>query len=85
MKSLTLHALDDQLANLLKNRANEMSISMNELAKRLLAESLGIKTSVKPPHRDEFAPYCGTWTEADVTEFERAVSNLEEVDEGDWQ
>ncbi len=60
MKSLTLHAMDDQLAMQIKRRAGELSISMNELAKRILAEGLGIKTPEKPPHRDDFAPFCGT-------------------------
>ena len=85
MKSLTLHAMDDQLADQIKRRAAELSISMNELAKRLLAEALGIKTPAKPPHRDDFAPFCGTWTERDAKEFDQRVADMEAVDAEDWQ
>ena len=84
MKSLTLHAMDDQLADLVKLRASEMSISMNELAKRILAEGLGIKTPAKPPHRDDFAEFCGTWTESEAKDFEQSMADMEKIDEGDW-
>jgi len=43
MKSLTLHALDSQLAAQLKRCAEEQSVSMNELAKRILSEDSGSK------------------------------------------
>ena len=85
MKSLTLHAMDDQLADQIKRKASELSISMNELAKRLLAEALGIKTPAKPPHRADFASFCGTWTERDAREFDQRVADMEAVDAEDWQ
>ena len=85
MKSLTLHAMDDQLAQQIKRRANELSISMNELAKRVLAEGLGIKTPAKPPHRDDFACFCGTWSEDDLKAFNQRVSDMEDVDREDWK
>jgi len=85
MKSLTLHAMDDQLADQIRRRANEMSISMNELAKRVLAEGLGIKTSSKPPHRDDFACFCGTWSEDDAREFDQRVADMQAVNAEDWQ
>lgn len=76
MKSLTLHAIDDQLANEIKRRANELSISMNELAKRILAEGLGIKMPAKPPHRDDFASFCGTWSGQDLEEFRLNTADM---------
>jgi len=85
MKSLTIHALDDQLAAQIKRRARELSVSMNELAKGILAEGLGIKVPAVPPHRGDFAGFCGTWTEADVREFEARVADTERVDPEDWK
>ncbi|MBT3193304.1 MAG: hypothetical protein HN341_12185 [Verrucomicrobia bacterium] len=85
MKSLTLHAMDNQLADQIKRRANEMHISMNELAKRLLAEALGIKVPAKPPHRDDFACFCGTWSESDAGEFEERVADMQSVNAEEWQ
>ncbi len=85
MKSLTLHAMDDQLADQIRRRASEMSISMNELAKRILAEGLGIKTPSNPPHRDDFAPFCGTWSERDAREFNQRVADMGTVNAEDWE
>lgn len=86
MKSITLHALDNQLAAQLKRCAEEQSISMNELAKRILAEGLGIKAPVKEaPHHAEFADFCGVWTEKDAQEFEANTADMEKVDQEDWK
>ena len=48
MKSLTIHALDEQLAAQIKQRAREQSVSMNEVVKQLLAESLGTPAAGMP-------------------------------------
>jgi hypothetical protein len=85
MKSLTLHAIDDQLAAQIKNRADELSISMNELAKRILAEGLGIRTPAIPPHRKDFEAFCGTWSEAEARTFETHTANMDKVDPEDWK
>jgi len=86
MKSLTLHALDSQLAAQLKRCAEEQSVSMNELAKRILSEGLGIKApSVASPHRDEFSDFCGVWSEKEAEDFEAKVSDMGKVDSEDWK
>ena len=85
MKSLTLHSMDDQLATRIRSRAKELSISMNELAKRVLAEGLGLKVPAAAPHRDEFACFCGTWLENEVRAFEAQVSDTEKVNHEDWR
>jgi len=85
MNSLTLHALDDQLAAHIKRRASELSISMNELAKRILAEGLGIKALSASPRREMFADFLGSWTEDDVEEFESCMVDMKRVDQEDWK
>ncbi|NQT93567.1 MAG: hypothetical protein HQ559_12470 [Lentisphaerae bacterium] len=85
MKSLTLHALDDQLAAQIKRRAREASISMNELSKRILAEGLGLKVPAEPPHREAFACFCRSWSDKDVKEFNGRTADTEEIDQEDWK
>jgi hypothetical protein len=85
MKSLTLHALDDQLAERIKQKSNQLSISMNELAKRILAEGLGIKVPATPPHRADFATFCGTWSQADTRDFAQRTADMGQVQPEDWQ
>jgi hypothetical protein len=85
VKSLTIHALDEQLAAQIKRRAREQSLSMNELIKQILAEGLGIKVPAVPPHRDDFAGFCGTWKEKDAREFEARVADTQRIDPEDWK
>ena len=85
MNSITIHALDKQLADTIRRRASEQSISMNEFVKRVLAESLGIKVPVEAPHREDFAGFCGTWGEDDVGAFEERVADAARVNPEDWK
>lgn len=85
MKSLTLHAMDDQLAECIRRRADELSISMNELAKRMLAEGFGIKTPEQHPHLDDFSCFCGTWSKLDAEEFNQRTQDMDRVNAEDWQ
>lgn len=85
MKSLTIHALDDQLAAQIKHRAQELSISMNELVKRILAEGLGIKAPTSPPHLEDFTSFCDTWTAEEAQAFEENVADTEKIEAGDWK
>jgi len=85
MNSLTLHALDDQLSKHIRRRAKELSISMNELAKRILAEGLGIKARSDFPHRETFAEFRGTWSENDLEAFNSRVSDMGKIDQEDWK
>ena len=85
MKSLTIHALDEQLAAQIKQRAREQSMSMNEFVKLLLSESLGIMVPAVPPHQEDFAGFCGTWTAAEARMFEARVAETKRVDPEDWK
>ena len=85
MASLTIHAMDEQLAAQIKRRAKERSISMNELMKQILAEGLGIKVPAEPPHRADFAGFCGTWKTDEAKAFEERVADTQRVDPEDWK
>jgi DNA polymerase III delta subunit len=85
MKSMTIHGIDDQLAELIKSKANQEGLSINKTIKKLLETSLGIRP--RPPQKniDEFSEFCGVWDGRDLREFEEAISDTETVDPGDWQ
>ena len=53
--------------------------------KELLAVSVGVGPSPLTDHRTDFAEFCGIWTTRDAHEFKLAASDLELVDEADWQ
>ncbi len=85
MKSITIHGVDNPVYELLKSRAREEGLSMNKTIKKLLEESLGVKPKDKQTHRDEFEKFCGIWSDADISEFEKRTEELRKTDPGDWQ
>jgi len=85
MKSLTLHALDDQLAAQIKRRARVEEVSMNTLAKRILAEGLGIKVRPAGRHLAEFEKFCGSWSKEETRAIEARLDDFEKIDPAEWQ
>lgn len=84
MTSLTIHDLDDSVARLLRQRAKAEGLSLNRTIKRLLEEALGVKP--RPgKHRSDFEKLCGTWSRAELDEFERVTAAQRKVDPRDWR
>jgi len=38
-----------------------------------------------PPHQEDFAGFCGTWTAAEARAFEARVAETKQVDSEDWK
>jgi len=85
MKSITIHGLDHQLDKLIRKRAKKHGISLNKTIKNLLDESLGIKKLPDYDHSEDFMDMFGTWSEEDKKKFDKSISDLEKIDEKDWQ
>lgn len=85
MKSMTIHGIDEQLAQLIKSRAESEGLSINKAIKHLLETSLGIRPGPPQKNIDEFSEFCGVWNGADLREFEEAISDTNAVDPEDWQ
>jgi len=79
MKSITIHNIDGQLAELIKSRAKAKRTSVNKTVRQLLEESLGIKSRGKDSkHRKDFSEFYGIWTKKDFTEFEKRTKEFGE-------
>jgi hypothetical protein len=85
MKSITIHGIDDPLAELIKSKAQSEGLSINKTVKKLLEESLGVKPRIKGINRSDFEEFCGIWSNSDLTEFEDKTEDLRNVNNGDWQ
>jgi len=84
MKSITIHKIDDSTEEVLVARAKKEGVSLNQLIKRLLRESLGVSEKA-PSHREDFAQFCGQWSKKETKEFDEAVAFFDEVDEEVWE
>ena len=85
MNTLTLHALDNTLAERLKAHAKREKKSLNQTAKELLTSALGITAVKQKSRHDEFAPLCGAWSEKDAKQFDADVACFSEIEEGLWK
>jgi len=85
MKSITIHGIDDQLAELIKSKAESEGLSVNKTVKKLLETSLGVRPQIEKKNWNDFKEFCGLWTKADLDEFEEKTTHLKEVEKGDWQ
>jgi plasmid stability protein len=78
MKSITIHGLDDALEERIRSKAGEEGLSLNETIKQLLRKSLGL--SERQPDCRHFDDLFGTWSQADLQEFNRATDDLGQID-----
>ncbi len=85
MKSITIHGLDEPLAELIKSRARSEGLSINKTVKKLLEESLGVKPRGKGINRSDFEEFCGIWSDSELAEFEDATKDLRKVNSEDWK
>jgi hypothetical protein len=86
MSTLTIHALDPATERRIRVKARKEKKSLNQLIKELLSGSVGVSTSSRTEdHRAEFQEFSGIWSDKELDEFNKAVSDLERVDEKDWQ
>ena len=85
MKSITIHGIDEQLANLIKSKAESEGLSINKTVKKLLEVALGVKPQIEMKNLDDFKEFCGLWTQADLDEFEEKTTDFRKIDKKDWQ
>lgn len=85
MKSMTIHDIDPQLAELIKSRAQSEGVSINKAIKKLLETALGIRIAPQKKNLEDFREFCGLWTEADLKEFEEKTADARTIHPEDWQ
>lgn len=84
MKSITIHGLDDALDDRIRGKAGAEGLSLNKTIKLLLRKALGVDEE-KPDRRADFEDLCGSWSRADLDEFNHATDDFGQIDSRDWQ
>ncbi len=85
MKSITIHSLDDVLAQKIAMLAEEKEMSLNRTIKMILSDALS--TSGRKQQREQnFYDLCGVWSNEEKQKFD-AYTNQEfgRVDPKDWE
>jgi hypothetical protein len=58
-------------------------LSMNRTIKKMLESALGVRPRQNHANRREFEEFCGVWSRADLSEFEKKTAPIRKVDPGD--
>ena len=87
MAQITIHGLDDELGEIIRQRAERDGTSLSHAAFELLCIGAGMvkSTSERPNVGSSLDKYIGSWTAAEADEFDAAVQEFENVDGSAWQ
>ncbi|MBV6640763.1 MAG: hypothetical protein KI791_08595 [Cyclobacteriaceae bacterium] len=83
MKSITIHNIDTETANLIESKAKESGLSLNKTIKMLLHKALGISNS-QQQNKESFKQFFGVWSQEEFEQFEENTKDFRKVDQNDW-
>ena len=79
MKSITIHGIDNPLAELIKSKAQSQGLSVNKTVKKILEEALGVKPQSTAKNRMDFEEFSGIWSDSELAEFDEKTKDLSSV------
>jgi hypothetical protein len=82
MSTITIRCPDDRLVNLLRRESRKRGESINKIVIETLENSFGGSNRRRFSDLDHLA---GTWSDAGLEEFNKAVAPLVRIDPDDWQ
>lgn len=85
VKSITIHGLEEPLWSMIKAKSKSEGLSINKVIKKILETAFGIKPKISKEREMEFKEFCGVWSKADVSEFNKATKDFEIINKEDWK
>ncbi len=85
MKSITIHHLEPNLANLIEREAEKNGLSLNKTIKKILTSALGLSRGETVNRRKNFEDLCGLWSKKDADLFKKSSEMFERIDPEDWK
>ena len=85
MKSITVHGLEDRVAERLGEVAQRQGTSLNRTIKALLAEALGLTRLPAEVREESYRDLCGVWSKEEKAEFDATVADSRRIEPGDWE
>lgn len=86
MKTITIRRIDDQLAELLKEKARKDQKSINQLLLDTLRSSLGLSSEKKfTAEFHDLDHLFGQWSEDEFEKIQDKISKERQIDKELWQ
>jgi len=83
-KSITIHGIDEPLVKLIRSKAKQEGLSVNQTVKNILETALGVKPKKTLANIERFEEFCGIWTANEMKEFDNNTDFLNKIDLEDW-
>jgi hypothetical protein len=83
MRHLTIRNVPPDLARRLDEERRRGGRSLNQTVLDLLARALGLTASAR--RSNGLAQLAGAWSDSDHAEFDRAIAEMEQVDDELWR
>lgn len=81
-KHLTIRDIPEDLAAALEAERRRRGASLNRTVKELLGQALGVGGA---PFDNGLGRHAGTWSDAELRQFEEATAVFEAIDEELWR
>ena len=87
MKQLTVRGFDAELEEHVQRLAKREGISLNQAALKLLRKGAGLSGPTRKADTvgSSLDHLIGSWTDEEVAEMDRALEDLEVIDEAGWR
>ena len=89
MRQMTLRDIPDEIEMIARNEASRQGISLNKAFLTLLRKStqqnIAQLSSADKKLKSRFSRFCGVWTEAEATEFDKALMEQRTIDNEAFQ
>ena len=82
MKAMTVRHITPALSRALEEEKRRRGLSLNRTVLQLLRQGLGVGS--EGPRSNGLAELAGSWSAAELREFEHATARFEQIDESLW-
>ena len=82
--NFNLRGVPSEVMDLLKEEAKRLRTSINALIINMLERSLGVSTEISRPVYHDLDHLAGSWSPADVKDFEKNTQPFEQIDKEIW-
>lgn len=83
MKTMTVRNIPQDLSNYIDTVAKNTRQSLNATVVSLLYQAMGGEPSIV--QKRDLSEFCGTWTDRELEEFEKATECFSQIDDEMWQ
>jgi hypothetical protein len=83
MRHLSIRHVPPELARALDEEKRRRGTSLNQVVLDLLSQAVGLGKARR--RSNGLGRYSGTWTQEEFEEFEKAIADLEQIDEELWR